>query len=152
MINHQHTELEQEEEVVLDPESDDSEASDILELIERESSKGVEPEVITEQPAVAEKAPAEDFALESLYFRSFGERPLLKRDEEIALAKRLDQLAKTTDRTTTSLVAQAVEELLALEEWHVQAIQEGLAAADRGEVVSHEEACAALDRWRTRAG
>src|SRR5689334_14588987 len=78
MINHQHTELEQEEEVVLDPESDDSEASDILELIERESSKGVEPEVITEQPAVAEKAPAEDFALESLYFRSFGERPLLK--------------------------------------------------------------------------
>jgi len=91
MINHQHTELEQEEEVVLDPESDDSEASDILELIERESSKGAEPEATTEQPAVVEKAPAEDFALESLYFRSFGERPLLKRDEEIALAKRLDQ-------------------------------------------------------------
>ena len=90
MMNHQHTELEQEEETVLDPESDDSEASDILELIERES-KTAEPEATSEQPAVAEKAPAEDFALESLYFRSFGERPLLKRDEEIALAKRLDQ-------------------------------------------------------------
>ena len=90
MMNHQNTELEQEEEAVLDPESDDSEASDILELIERES-KTAEPETTSEQPAVAEKAPAEDFALESLYFRSFGERPLLKRDEEIALAKRLDQ-------------------------------------------------------------
>jgi RNA polymerase primary sigma factor len=90
MMNHQNTELEQEEEAVLDPESDDSEASDILELIERES-KTAEPEATSEQPAVAEKAPAEDFALESLYFRSFGERPLLKRDEEIALAKRLDQ-------------------------------------------------------------
>ena len=90
MMDHQHTELEQDEDVILDPESDDSEASDILELIERES-KTAEPEAISEQPAVVEKAPAEDFALESLYFRSFGERPLLKRDEEIALAKRLDQ-------------------------------------------------------------
>ena len=30
------------------------------------------------------------FLLESLYFRSFGERPLLARDEEIALAKQID--------------------------------------------------------------
>lgn len=89
MSNPQNIELEQEEEVVLDPESDDSEASDILELIERESSKAAEPEPVA-APA-ATKAPAEDFALESLYFRSFGERPLLKRDEEIALAKRIDQ-------------------------------------------------------------
>ena len=92
MINHQNIELEQEEDVVLDPESDDSEASDILELIERESSATQEPEVLSEQvPVAAVKAPAEDFALESLYFRSFGERPLLKREEEIALAKRIDQ-------------------------------------------------------------
>lgn len=91
MINHQHIELEQEEEVVLDPESDDSEASDILELIERESSTAQELEVPSEQAPTAVKAPAEDFALESLYFRSFGERPLLKREEEVALAKRIDQ-------------------------------------------------------------
>jgi RNA polymerase primary sigma factor len=91
MINHQNIGLEQEEEVILDPESDDSEASDILELIERESTASQEPEVPSEPVPAAAKAPAEDFALESLYFRSFGERPLLKRDEEIALAKRIDQ-------------------------------------------------------------
>jgi RNA polymerase primary sigma factor len=90
-MSNPHTELEHEEEVVLDPESDDSEASDILELIERESSQAGEPESPSEQPPAAVKAPAEDFALESLYFRSFGERALLKRDEEIALAKRIDQ-------------------------------------------------------------
>ena len=88
-MSNQDTELE--EEVLLDPEADDSEASDILELIERESSKAEEPEVVSEQAPAAAKAPAEDFALESLYFRSFGERALLKRDEEIALAKRIDQ-------------------------------------------------------------
>src|SRR3982750_2902697 len=88
-MSNQHTELE--EEVLLDPEADDSEASDILELIERESSKAEEPEVVSEQAPAAVKAPVEDFALESLYFRSFGERALLKRDEEIALAKRIDQ-------------------------------------------------------------
>jgi RNA polymerase primary sigma factor len=91
MINHQNIELEQEEDLVLDPESDDSEASDILELIERESSATQEPEVLSEPVPAAAKAPAEDLALESLYFRSFGERPLLKREEEIALAKRIDQ-------------------------------------------------------------
>ena len=34
---------------------------------------------------------ASPFLLESLYFRSFGERPLLTRDEEIALAKQVDE-------------------------------------------------------------
>jgi RNA polymerase primary sigma factor len=91
MINHQNIELEEAEDVVLDPESDDSEASDILELIERESTTTQEPEAPSEQAPAATKAPAEDFALESLYFRSFGERPLLKREEEVALAKRIDQ-------------------------------------------------------------
>lgn len=90
MMNRQGIGYEEEQEMVRDPESDDSEASDILELIERESNVAVEPEPSSE-PAPAAKEPATDFALESLYFRSFGERPLLKRDEEIALARRIDQ-------------------------------------------------------------
>jgi len=73
-----------------DVDTDDSEASDALEVIERET----EPETET-----AEKAPAtmrtsqgaSPFLLESLYFRSFGERALLTREEEIALAKRVDE-------------------------------------------------------------
>ena len=90
MSNRQGIDYEEEQEIVRDPESDDSEASDILELIERESN-AVEPEVPSEQAPAAVKEPVTDFALESLYFRSFGERPLLKRDEEVALARRIDQ-------------------------------------------------------------
>ena len=79
-----------EQTVVLDLESDDPEASDILEVIERESVVASEPEVPSEPAATAEKEET-SFALESLYFRSFGERGLLNRDEEIALAKKIDQ-------------------------------------------------------------
>ncbi len=106
MSNHQNIELEQEEDLVLDPESDDSEASDILELIERESSEAAEPEAPNEHVPVV-KAPAEDFALESLYFRSFGERPLLKREEEVALAKRIDQGSRAIRAVLREAVALA---------------------------------------------
>jgi RNA polymerase primary sigma factor len=82
----------QEQQAALDLESDDSEASDILEVIERESSADIEPESQGDQPGLPQKEKDEtSFALESLYFRSFGERSLLSRDEEIALAKRIDQ-------------------------------------------------------------
>jgi RHH-type rel operon transcriptional repressor/antitoxin RelB len=67
------------------------------------------------------------------------------------LAKRLDRLAKATDRSKSYLAAQAIEEYVALQEWQVQAIQEGIAAAKRGEVVSHDKASAELKRWGKRA-
>lgn len=67
------------------------------------------------------------------------------------LAKRLERLAKATDRSKSYLAAQAIEEYVALQEWQVQAIQEGIAAAKRGEVVSHDEATIELKRWGKRA-
>lgn len=67
------------------------------------------------------------------------------------LAERLERLAEATDRSKSSLAAQAIEELVAVHEWQVQAIQAGIAAAGRGEVASHEEASAALTRWGGRA-
>jgi RNA polymerase primary sigma factor len=76
----------------LELETDDSEASDILELIERDAGEAEEAE--RPEPVVKDRYAAKDdasLALESLYFRSFGNRPLLNRDEEIALAKRIDQ-------------------------------------------------------------
>ncbi|MDE3036336.1 MAG: hypothetical protein KGJ14_10230, partial [Nitrospirota bacterium] len=74
----------------LDVETDDPEASTMLGAIEREPSEGEQ----AEGPVV--KGPAgrsedQSMALESLYVRSFGERALLNRQEEIALAKGLDQ-------------------------------------------------------------
>lgn len=67
------------------------------------------------------------------------------------LAKRLDRLAKATDRSKSYLAAQAIEEYVALQEWQVQAIHQGMAAARRSEVVSHDKACAELKRWGKRA-
>jgi len=86
-------EVTQDQAPPLDLETDDSEASDILELIERNSAGEAD---IPETPAPVAKdryAGKEEgsLALESLYFRSFGNRPLLNREEEIAIAKRIDQ-------------------------------------------------------------
>lgn len=76
--------------VAITDDTDESEASDMMETIGRDA---------TADTSVEEKAPAvlrtsqgaSPFLLESLYFRSFGERALLTREEEIALAKRVDQ-------------------------------------------------------------
>jgi len=71
-------------------EADDAAASDLLEEIERgKTSQGaVGGRGESERPSPYDDS---SMALESLYFRSFGRRPLLNRDEEVALAKRIDQ-------------------------------------------------------------
>jgi RNA polymerase primary sigma factor len=74
----------------VDPDADDPEASDILEIIERDSAVTPQPDAQPEQPAKVEKEEA-SVALESLYFRTFGERALLTREEEVTLAKKIDQ-------------------------------------------------------------
>ena len=69
----------------VDPDADDPEASGLLDSIAQDASNRPE----AETPAIS-RAASSPFLLESLYFRSFGERGLLERDEEIALAKQLD--------------------------------------------------------------
>ena len=63
------------------------------------------------------------------------------------VAERLENLAHATNRSKSFLAAQAIEEFLALQEWQVAAIKEGIDAADRGDLVSHDEAVAELSRW-----
>ena len=63
------------------------------------------------------------------------------------LAQRLETLAQTMHRSKSFLAAQAIEEFVDLQEWQVQAIKEGMAAVERGEVVSHEQAVAVLKSW-----
>lgn len=63
------------------------------------------------------------------------------------LAERLERLARATERSKSFLAAQAIEEFVALQEWQVEAIREGVAAAERGDVVGHKEALAELKRW-----
>ncbi len=66
------------------------------------------------------------------------------------LSERLKRLAKITEQSESSLISQAIEEFLTVQEWHVQAIKEGIEAADRGDFVSHEEAVAELKTWKHR--
>jgi predicted transcriptional regulator len=67
------------------------------------------------------------------------------------LARRLESLAKTVRQSKSSLASQAIEDFLTVQEWHIRAINEGIAAADEGDVVSHEEALAELKRWGKNA-
>jgi RNA polymerase primary sigma factor len=72
----------------VDPDADDAEASDLLETIAQQDDQPEESsgDSASEQPRSA----STPFLLESLYFRSFGERPLLDREEEVSLAKQID--------------------------------------------------------------
>ena len=55
------------------------------------------------------------------------------------IAQRLGSLAQATQRTKSYLAAEAIEEYLAVQEWHVQAILDGIEEADRGEGVDLDE-------------
>ena len=60
---------------------------------------------------------------------------------------RLDRLAAAMDRSRSWVVNQAIEQYLDHEEWFAEAVEDGIAAADRGDLVPHEDAVtAARDR------
>ena len=66
------------------------------------------------------------------------------------LADRLNNLAIATGRTKSFVAGKAIEDYLALQEWQVQAIKDGIVAADRGELLDHEEAVKVLASWGKR--
>ncbi|MEP6932929.1 MAG: sigma-70 family RNA polymerase sigma factor [Nitrospirota bacterium] len=75
--------------IAKDVDADDPEASDLLDMIGRDRSEAEQPEEATKTvPRTA--VGGGPFMLESLYFRSFGERALLTREEEVELAKKID--------------------------------------------------------------
>jgi predicted transcriptional regulator len=67
------------------------------------------------------------------------------------LAERLAALAQSTHRSKSYLAAQAIEEFVNVQEWHVEAIKEGIAAVERGDVKNHDHALAILNSWGTNA-
>ena len=93
-----------------DVDTDDPQASDLLEAIGRDQPRTSVQEGDEARPALRTSQGASPFLMESLYFRSFGDRPLLSRDEEIAIAKRIDQgtrrIRTTLRRVTKALAGQ----------------------------------------------
>jgi len=59
--------------------------------------------------------------------------------EKPELLDRLDRLAAATDRSRNWLLNRAFEDYLALQEWQIGKIEEGIAAADRGDFATDQE-------------
>ncbi|MBH0176454.1 MAG: sigma-70 family RNA polymerase sigma factor [Nitrospira sp.] len=83
-------EAESKETVGTDVDADDQQASGLLGVIGRSNTQKSDQEEPS-APAMRTSHGASPFLLESLYFRSFGERELLTREEEVAVAKQVDQ-------------------------------------------------------------
>jgi len=54
------------------------------------------------------------------------------------LQAKLTRLASEQGRDSETLVVEAVERLVNYDEWFLREVEKGLAAADRGEFVDHE--------------
>ena len=59
---------------------------------------------------------------------------------------KLDRLAAEQGRDAKALVREAVERLVNYDEWFTREVEKGLAAADRGEFIEHEEIGKLIDR------
>ncbi len=105
---------------VKEADTDHSEDSDLLDMIGRDAG-GEEPAQETTEPAKRHGVADGPFLLESLYFQSFGERALLTREEETALAKRIDQgssAIRTTLRQTHRLLSRVKRSDTVIEAQH----------------------------------
>ena len=58
---------------------------------------------------------------------------------DIATRKRLERLAKATERSRAALAADAVRQYLDLNEWQIAAIQAGVQEANRGQMIDHRK-------------
>jgi len=58
---------------------------------------------------------------------------------ETEIVHKLDDLAGSLDRSRNYLVNQAIKEYLETHAWQIEKITQGIAAADRGELVAHDD-------------
>jgi predicted transcriptional regulator len=58
------------------------------------------------------------------------------------LAEKLTELARVLDRPTSWLIERAIEDFVAVQEWQLAAIDEGVRAADAGQNVPHDPVAA----------
>ena len=61
----------------------------------------------------------------------------------------LDAIAKAMDSDRSYLLNEAVETYLAEQQRFVAMVEEGLRAAERGELIDHEEVGRMIDTWET---
>lgn len=62
------------------------------------------------------------------------------------LQAKLAQLASQQGRDSESLVVDAVERMVDYDQWFLREVEKGISAADRGELVDHEDVRKLIDR------
>jgi predicted transcriptional regulator len=84
--------------------------------------------------------------------KTVARRPVFKYHEPMEVQLTFDQEAKLTrmateqGRAAETLVQEAVERFLNYDEWFSREVDKGLAAADRGEFVEHDDIRKMIDR------
>ena len=63
------------------------------------------------------------------------------------MAEKLAQLATATDRPRSWLLEQALDEYLSMQAWQIAHIEEGIADADAGRTVPHDQVRTWLKSW-----
>ncbi|MFZ5836581.1 MAG: CopG family ribbon-helix-helix protein [Pseudomonadota bacterium] len=66
---------------------------------------------------------------------------------QAGLDAQLTALAGAFDRSKSWIIEQAIRDYVALQAWQLAAIEEGIAAADAGHLVSHEDVAAWVESW-----
>jgi predicted transcriptional regulator len=64
-----------------------------------------------------------------------------------ALNDQVAAIAAALDRPKSWVIEQAVKDYVAIEEWRLAAIDEGIRAADEGRVARHEDVLAWVRSW-----
>lgn len=64
---------------------------------------------------------------------------------ESDIVQKLDYLAGSLDRSRNYLVNQALKEYLTAHTWQLEKIIQGIAAADRGELIAHDDVMQEMD-------
>ena len=67
------------------------------------------------------------------------------------LKKKLDKLAKATERSRSYLAAEAIREFVALNEWQIEQIKKAVEQADAGKFASPQRVQQTRNRWKRRA-
>ncbi|MFZ0802743.1 MAG: hypothetical protein WBQ09_00355 [Terriglobales bacterium] len=62
------------------------------------------------------------------------------------LQAKLAQLASQQGRDSAALVVEAVQRMVNYDEWFIREVEKGIAAADRGEFVDHDEVKRRIER------
>ena len=67
-----------------------------------------------------------------------------------SLNDRVAAIAAALDRPKSWVIEQAVADFVAVQEWQLAAIDEGIRAADAGRVIAHEDVVAWVRSWGKR--